>query len=782
MDSRVYFDANMEEPAVVAAFHGDKYSIRWTGTLIPPATGDYVISARTGMWNRDGKIVLTLDGKEMNSGGRGGPRPAGLGPGQGQGMGPGQGGRRGGAAPMQLEGGHRYSIKVEYTQNGRGGGAELNWIPPAPVLLADAEKVAKGSDAVLVFVGLNGSQEGEGHDRSAIDLPEPQEGLVKAMIATGKPVVVILTSGSAVAINSAAAGAAAVLSAWYGGEEAGSAIADTLAGVNNPAGRLPVTFYKSLDQVPEFTDYSMKNRTYRYFKGEPLYPFGYGLSYSTFAYSGLNAKRTAGGAEVSATVKNTSSREGDEVVQLYIGGGADADAPIRNLRGFQRIHLKPGESRQVKFTVDGRGRAGGEGGCERWRRAAHRQHAVCEGFPVAAGPKTRFRLKGFMRRGFIHSVVLVSLAAAPLSAADPVLWYRHPASRWGDALPIGNGRLGGMVFGGIAKERIALNEDTIWNGKKRDRVNPEALKALPEVRRLLFEGKVKEAEALEEQKMMGIPNRQPPYQPLGDLNIEFTGLDNAQDYRRELNLATGVARVSYRVGDTACTREVFSSAPDQAIVVRLSCDKPGQLTFRATLTRSQDAGTTTAAPDRVILAGEAIAHTNFWISPNLTPEKRKAETDQLEPSGVRFRSVLRAVNEGGKVEIAGADVVVTGANAATLLLVAATDYRGGDPAVACDHYLTRAAKSYDALKSAHLADHERLFRRVEVVFAARSRCRKPSHRRTSRLPQERPGGSRALGFILPIRTLPSDGQQPSGNHGGQSPGDLERTHVSTLGQ
>jgi beta-glucosidase len=211
--------------------------------------------------------------------------------------------------------------------------------------------VAKASDAVLVFVGLNGSQEGEGHDRSAIDLPEPQEALVKAMIATGKPVVVILTSGSAVAINSAAVGARAVLSAWYGGEETGSAIADTLAGANNPAGRLPVTFYKSLDQVPEFTDYSMKNRTYRYFKGEPLYPFGYGLSYSTFSYSGLNAKRTAAGAEVSATVKNTSSREGDEVVQLYMGGGSDADAPIRNLRGFQRIHLRPGESRQVKFTL-----------------------------------------------------------------------------------------------------------------------------------------------------------------------------------------------------------------------------------------------------------------------------------------------------------------------------------------------------------------------------------------------------------------------------------------------
>ena len=130
-------------------------------------------------------------------------------------------------------------MKVEYTQNGAGGGAQLNWIPPVPVMLGEAEKAAKDCDVTLVFAGLNGSQEGEGHDRSDIVLPEPQEGLVKAMIATGKPVVVVLTSGSAVAINSAAAGATAVLSAWYGGEETGTAIAETLAGVNNPAGRLP---------------------------------------------------------------------------------------------------------------------------------------------------------------------------------------------------------------------------------------------------------------------------------------------------------------------------------------------------------------------------------------------------------------------------------------------------------------------------------------------------------------------------------------------------------------
>ncbi len=350
-EPRVYFDSFMEEPVVMAAIKGEKYSIRWTGTLTPPATGEYVIAARTGQWNRNGKIRLFLDDQEANSSGPAGARPAGLGPGQGQGQGPGPGGRRGLPAPMSLEGGRRYAVRVEFQQTGPEGSAELNWIPPAPVLLAEAEKVAKDSDVVIVCVGLNGSQEGEGRDRTAIELPETEENLVKAMIATGKPVVVILTSGSALAANYAAEHAAAVLSAWYGGEEAGTAIADTLAGTSNPAGRLPVTFYRSTSQLPEFTDYNMKGRTYRYFTGEPLYPFGFGLSYSTFQYSGLTARRTAKGAEIRATVKNTSKVDGDEVVQLYIGGGPGADAPIRNLRGFQRIRLRAGESRQVTFAV-----------------------------------------------------------------------------------------------------------------------------------------------------------------------------------------------------------------------------------------------------------------------------------------------------------------------------------------------------------------------------------------------------------------------------------------------
>lgn len=322
-----------------------------------------------------------------------------------------------------------------------------------------------------------------------------------------------------------------------------------------------------------------------------------------------------------------------------------------------------------------------------------------------------------MRKLFLLPIFF-GFAAQALCAADPVLWYRHPAQRWGDALPVGNGRLGAMVFGGVDKERIPVNEDTIWNGKRHDRINPEALKALPEVRRLLFEGKPREAEALEEKSMMGIPNRQPPYQPLGDLKIEFSGHENPADYHRELNLATGIVRVNYKIGGAAFTREVFSSAPDQAIVVRVSCDKPGQVSLRATLTRSQDSQTSVAEPDRVILTGEAIAHSTFWMGPNQSPAARKKETDQLEPTGVKFRAVLRAMAEGGKVEVAGSDVVITKANAVTLLVVAATDYRGGDPIAACAQYLSRAAKPYGTLKAAHLADHQKLFRRVEVEMPA----------------------------------------------------------------
>jgi beta-glucosidase len=267
--------------------------------------------------------------------------------------------------PVQLrasmEAGRTYRLRVEYRPQGPASGAALTWIPPAGALLAEAVQLVKNSDVAVLCVGLNPNLEGEempvnvpgfaGGDRTDLKLPEPQERLVEAVIAAGKPVIVVLTSGSAVAINHAAERAAAVLAAWYGGEEIGTAIGETLAGVNNPAGRLPVTFYRGVDQLPPFEDYSMLGRTYRYFEGEPLYGFGFGLSYSKFQYSGLRAQRTAQGARVTVRVKNDSSREGEEVVQLYLAGAAGSDDPIRDLSGFQRVRLRAGETREVQFAL-----------------------------------------------------------------------------------------------------------------------------------------------------------------------------------------------------------------------------------------------------------------------------------------------------------------------------------------------------------------------------------------------------------------------------------------------
>jgi alpha-L-fucosidase 2 len=324
-----------------------------------------------------------------------------------------------------------------------------------------------------------------------------------------------------------------------------------------------------------------------------------------------------------------------------------------------------------------------------------------------------------MKRFLFGSILLVGFAVpVRLSAADPVLWYQHPAEQWRDGLPIGNGRLGGMIFGGVAEEHIQLNEDTVWNGTKGGiRLNPEARQALPEVRKLLFEGKVHDAEQLEDKAMLGIPNRQPMYQSLGDMYVTFVGQEGATDYRRELNMATGIARITYRVGDAVYTREVFSSVPDQVLVVRLTCDHPGRLTFHATLKRSQDSETT-VAHDRVVLEGEAIAHTSFWMNPRMPADKLRAEEENLQPEGVKFRAELSVLHEGGQVDVSSDDVSVTNANAVTLLLVAATNYRGGDPKVECARYLLHATKPYAELKTAAVADQEKLFNRVSLQITS----------------------------------------------------------------
>src|SRR5260370_9540493 len=196
---------------------------------------------------------------------------------------------------------------------------------------------------------------------------------------------------------------------------------------------------------------------------------------------------------------------------------------------------------------------------------------------------------------------LVSRATNRDVPRDLTLWYRQPAGGWNEALPIGNGRLAAMVFGGMETERIQLNEETIWAGEKRDRNNPEGVRSLPEVRRLLFAGKLKEAEALDDKTMIATTRRMPQYQTLGDLVLRFSGQGQPTSYVRELDLDSAIVRVTYSAGGAIFTREVFASAVDQVIAVRLTCDKPGRISFSATLTREQDGKTLALDPDRVVI-------------------------------------------------------------------------------------------------------------------------------------------------------------------------------------
>lgn len=265
---------------------------------------------------------------------------------------------------IQLKAGQVYKIRVVAMQKGSRGDHRLQWSRPGS---SDdvAIKAAQDADVVVFVGGLTARFEGEamsvkapgfaGGDRVTMDLPAPQQQLLERLHATGKPVVLVVMNGSAMTLNWADSRLPAIVEAWYPGGEGGQAVAELLAGDYSPAGRLPVTFYKSVEQLPPFGDYSMKGRTYRYFGGEPLYPFGYGLSYTSFAYGSpvlSKASVRAGEAvNVSVDVRNSGSRDGDEVVQLYVSRKADG-APVRSLRGFQRIHLKAGEIRKVSFKVD----------------------------------------------------------------------------------------------------------------------------------------------------------------------------------------------------------------------------------------------------------------------------------------------------------------------------------------------------------------------------------------------------------------------------------------------
>ncbi len=305
--------------------------------------------------------------------------------------------------------------------------------------------------------------------------------------------------------------------------------------------------------------------------------------------------------------------------------------------------------------------------------------------------------------------------------SDLRLWYRQPAANWNQALPIGNGRLGAMVFGGIANERLQLNEDTVWAGEKRDRLNPAGPAAVTEVRRLLLAGKAVEAEALADKAIIATPRRMPPYQTLGDLALGFTTTGSATEYQRELDLGTAIARVTFAVDGTTYTREAFASAVDQAIVVRITKSGRGKVGFTAKLSREASAVVRAAGPDRIIMEGQA-----------LPDAKNPRQTDERQ-AGVRFAAALQAVSEGGRVRTDGDALVVEDAEAVTLLLTAATEIKTQGPLVAAAEKAVAAAASrpYAKVRADHVADYQRLFNRVTLSFDADSGSGGASSRRSA---------------------------------------------------
>lgn len=310
----------------------DNFSIKWGGYLVPDVSGTYEI----GGFSKRG-MTIWIDGKEITNG-KGsvhhGKYATGI---------------------LKLEAGKKYPIEVTYFSDESNAHVQLLWTRTDEDILNEAVIVAKEADLSVVVLGLSQRLEGEGGDRKSIELPEQQIQLLKAVKATGKPVILVLNIGSALAINWAKENIDGIINAGYPGEEGGNALADVLFGDYNPAGRLPITYYTSLKELPPFEDYNMQNRTYRYYTGTPLYPFGYGLSYTNFEYSGLKIPTTINAGDtlnVSVDVKNIGERTGDEVVQLYIKDvKASTLRPLCQLEGFARICLKAGESKTVAFKI-----------------------------------------------------------------------------------------------------------------------------------------------------------------------------------------------------------------------------------------------------------------------------------------------------------------------------------------------------------------------------------------------------------------------------------------------
>ena len=350
-------DVNWGSIAPAAGVDPRTFSVRWEGRFAAPAAGDYQFELerreRCDVGNGLERYTIHIEGAPDQS------------------VTAKCNGRAQNFAPMMVhfDDTRPRAFRIDFAhESSRASDITFAWKPPLAALRDEAVRVAAQADVVVAFVGLNAWLEGEemplqvpgfaGGDRTAITLPAAQSQLLDALAATGKPVVVVLQSGSALALGAQEAKAKAVLEAWYPGEAGGQAIADVLSGTVNPSGRLPVTFYASTEELPAFDDYRMANRTYRYFAGRVEYPFGHGLSYTRFAYSAVkpaSGSVVAGqGTSVSVAVRNTGAVAGDEVAQLYLSVPGREGAPIRSLKGYQRVHLAAGETKTLTFQLEPR--------------------------------------------------------------------------------------------------------------------------------------------------------------------------------------------------------------------------------------------------------------------------------------------------------------------------------------------------------------------------------------------------------------------------------------------
>jgi len=344
------------------------------------------------------------------------------------------------------------------------------------------------------------------------------------------------------------------------------------------------------------------------------------------------------------------------------------------------------------------------------------------------------------RRFLAGSAAAAAMMAEPHSWASALvsdtpstkylLHFAQPAAAWPDALPVGNGRLGAMVFGHPTLDRVQLNEESIWDGERRDRNNPRAGAAVPKIRELLFAGKIAEAEQMAASDMLSIPQRMPCYQTLGDLRLDFaaSGLTaQVEDYRLELNLDTAIATTRFRHAGTTYLREVFSSAPNQVIVVRMTTEGPGKISFTARMDRPAHFATNSRGNDRLVLSGEAIPVND---NPKL-PVKEN-------PVGVRFYSELLAQAQGGSVTSEAGVLTVADATAVTLLIDCATSYRyptslGAMQSAVAGNLKAASGRTYEELRARHVADHQRLFRRAEIQLGEDANAALPTDLRVQRI-------------------------------------------------